>query len=179
MWIWEDMYSFWTQIYRPTYTHLDGLIVGVALALVQQFRPKTWNKLLSYPKENAIIGISLIGFGLLLFGGRKTGLYGTMLMFPFISIGFGTLLLSAVSPKFWLAETKIPGTAMLATGAYTLYLTHKQMMHIAISILGDLKDPKTMLLALILICLASLILHFCVERPFLKLRHLLLHRANH
>jgi peptidoglycan/LPS O-acetylase OafA/YrhL len=38
--------SVWTSIYYPSYTRLDGLVVGVALAILRTFRPAGWRRLM-------------------------------------------------------------------------------------------------------------------------------------
>ena len=92
-----------------------------------------------------------------------------------VGIGFGFLLLAAVSPNFWLARVKIPGAATIAAMAFTLYLTHKQMIHTAASLVdmsGNHMEQKavTVVLAMVLCTFAAAVVHYLVEKPFLVLR---------
>ena len=48
----DDRENFTTlyieKIYYPTYTRLDGLLMGVVLAVIKTFRPLWWQKLMTY-----------------------------------------------------------------------------------------------------------------------------------
>ena len=58
-------------------------------------------------------------------------------------------------------------------GAYSLYLTHKQVYHMVHVAAGDVLDPHPVLAFLIYASAAlaaGALLYWAVERPFLKLR---------
>ena len=48
---------FAKHIYYPTYARLDGLLVGVCLALVKVFRPHTWLVMLNEGRRLLILGL--------------------------------------------------------------------------------------------------------------------------
>ena len=106
---------------------------------------------------NSVTGVSAIG---VVFG------------FPVLSLGLGLLVASSVSNNGWL-RFRIPGAKLIATLAYSLYLTHKEIIHLV-----DLWFPSIteghMLpwLAVYAGCsfLVASALYLCVERPFLILR---------
>ena len=91
---------------------------------------------------------------------------------PVLSLGLGCLVASAVSSNGWL-RAKIPGAQLLATLAYSMYLTHKELIHLV-----DLWFPSIAQGAMYqwlgvyaVSCLAAAtVLYLCVERPFLRLR---------
>ncbi len=169
--LWSVGAPYYPAIYRPTITHVDGLTVGVGLALLKVYRPAIWERLLRYPWSLFGGGFALIVAGLWFFLDKEAAA-GEVVTFTLISFGFGALVAAAQAPGFWLAERKIPGAATLAALAYTLYLTHKQMLHLAKTLVPHADDQQalTILVAVALIVLASLTLHWLVERPGLRLR---------
>lgn len=97
-----------------------------------------------------------------------------------VGLGFGFLLLAAMSPNFWLAEWNVPGAASIAALAFTLYLTHKQMIHLAANMVGSYMDHKlaTVVLALVLSAGAAAAVHYLIEKPFLALRDKVLRNSG-
>jgi peptidoglycan/LPS O-acetylase OafA/YrhL len=167
--LWSVDAPFYPAVYRPTHTHIDGLTIGVALALVREKRPRMWEKLGAKPLLLVCSGIFLVGLGV--YKGLPEAM-AYIFSFSLISVGFGALVAAAVAPGFWLSSAKIPFARTLAALAYTLYLTHKQMMHMAAQIIGDYSAQRvlTVALSLILIFAASCALHYGIERPFLRWR---------
>lgn len=178
--LWISGASYYPSVYRPTFTHLDGLTIGVGLALLSQYRKETWTAILRFPWTVSIVGILLVASGMYVYPLTSKDFGAWVLTFPLVSLGFGCLVAAAMAPNFWLARVHIPGTATIATLAYTLYLTHKQMIHLAATIIGDHNsDPElTIALSIVLVTAASLILHKFVEAPFLKLRDFLINRID-
>ncbi|MCX6124962.1 MAG: acyltransferase, partial [Proteobacteria bacterium] len=175
--LWSQGAPFFPAVYRPSHTHLDGLTVGVTLALLRENRKDLWNRFIAKPWMLFLSGIALVVLSMWSYGNLKEPI-GYIFTFTFVSFGFGALVTAAMSPGFWLARIHIPGAATVASLAFTLYLTHKQMIHLAAQIVGDYKnDPfYTIMLSVFLIVAASCIVHFAVERPFLKFRDYLLRR---
>lgn len=175
--LWTENAPFYPAVYRPTYGRLDGLTAGVTLAALREFRPDRWHKMISRPWIAIIGGILMIAGGCWAFGDSGKAEFGTyVLTFPLISFGFAGLVVAAVSPGFWLARTRIRGISKIAALAYTLYLTHKQMIHLAVQIVGEPDNNVWEILGLstLLIVAASLLLHYAVEQPFLKWRNRIL-----
>lgn len=166
--LWLTGAPFYPAVYRPSHTHLDGLTVGVGLAALREYRPITWGNVVSQPWKFFTGGIILVGLSMWGFGDP----IGYVLNFTFVSLGFGAILISAMSPGFWLATTRIPGTPIIAVLAFTLYLTHKQMIHLAkVSIVHYLDHRAlTLMVAILLMFLCSYVIHFVIERPGLNLR---------
>jgi peptidoglycan/LPS O-acetylase OafA/YrhL len=166
---------FMKRVYYPTYSRLDGLVSGVALACIQAFRPAWWAKVSQR-------GNSLLAAGLLLstaaiwtfkadfpFADRPAGV---LLGFPLVSLGFG-LLVAAATSKNGLLRVRVPGGKAVATLAFSLYLTHKEVAHLDQHIFPWLTQENGWLAAGIYAasCLACAgLLYACVERPFLVLR---------
>jgi peptidoglycan/LPS O-acetylase OafA/YrhL len=169
----------WTRIYYPTYTRLDGLLVGVTLAIVRSFRPQWWRGLMRHGHTLFVCGIGCVGCVVWMFRkhdlGANTGsaMWGIILGLPLLSLGLGLITASSVSSNGLLARVKIPGAKILATLAFTLYLTHKAVGHFLMQDFPRItssQSPASWLLYAVACLIAAWLLHIAVERPFLRLR---------
>ena len=174
------------QIYYPTYTRLDGLLMGVVLACIKTFRPLWWQRLLSRGYLVLVAGLVCCGLALWLFRDRFA-LPGTLVGFPLMSSGLGLLLLASISPEVVESLRRIlPGSwanrvrrwscgafALGATLAYSTYLTHKQIAHLDTIYLGGWMHAggwRAFTIALSTSVGAAALLYLAIERPFLRLR---------
>lgn len=169
----------WTRIYYPSYTRLDGLLTGVALAVVRSFRPQWWRELMRYGHALFLFGIGCVGCVVWMFRnqdlGESTGpaMWGIILGFPLLSLGLGLITASSVSNNGVLARVKIPGAEIVAMLAFSLYLTHKAVGHLVMQNFPRVTSPQgpaSWLLYAVACLAAALLLHIAVERPFLRLR---------
>jgi len=169
----------WTGIYYPSYTRLDGLLTGVALAIVRTFRPARWDALMRRGHTLLLTGTVCIGCVIWMFRkhdlGDNTGsaMWGVILGFPLLSVGLGLVTASSVSKNGLLARVKVPGAELVATLAFSLYLTHKAVAHIVMQHFPQITEPQgpaSWLLYAVTCFSAALLLHIVVERPFLRLR---------
>lgn len=166
------------RIYYPTYSRLDGLLAGVTLALVKTFRPQWWGTLVKRGHALSCLGICLVGVAIWLFKDRWDSVsgvsaFGTAIGFPVLSLGLGLLVASALSTNGLLGRYKIPGAKLIATLAYSLYLTHKELIHLVDLCFPALfKASGTLWLGVYAASclLVAAVLYLCVERPFLVLR---------
>ena len=166
------------RIYYPTYSRLDGLLAGVTLALVRTLRPLWWNALAKRGHTLLCLSVGLIGVAIWLFRDRwnsASGInaFGTAIGFPVLSLGLGFLVASALSTNGLLSKFKVPGAKLVATLAYSLYLTHKEMFHLVDRFFPDPDHAGGIewigMFAVSSVLVAS-VLYLCVERPFLLLR---------
>ena len=165
--------AFQTLIYYPTWTRLDPLVFGVGLAGLEQFRPRWWTWLMDAAPWLWLPGVGVIAFGLWLGEGDLTvGVCAWQ--FPLIALGMAALLVGAVSPQLPLQRVPVPGAAAVAGGAYSVYLSHKLVMHGVAACCAAFGLPQTTALAhtlnLAAIALVGAGLFWAVERPFLRLR---------
>ena len=58
--------GFQTWIYYPTWTRLDPLVFGVALAAIEKFRPQWWRRLMNLAPWLLLPGLGLIVYALFL-----------------------------------------------------------------------------------------------------------------
>jgi len=163
-------------IYYPTYTRLDGLLAGVTLAAIKVFRPGWWGWAMQRGHSLEFAGLSLVAYAVWLFA-ERVSLGANLFGFPILSAGLGLLLASSVSANGVLARVPIPGTATLAALAYSLYLTHKAVMHLDRLLLADWL-PLESLAGLAIYgassCAVAAALYLLIERPFLRVRERLL-----
>ncbi|MEP6777486.1 MAG: acyltransferase [Chthoniobacterales bacterium] len=180
----------WQQlIYYPTYARLDPLTIGVSLAAIERFRPDWWSTLMKSARWIWAPGIAAIVVALIL---AEDGLNvpSSTFDFPLIAFGVATMLVTAVSPELPFSRIPLPGAAFLATIAYSIYLSHKLVIHALQNACSALSVPliswRCYLCMLAAILLAGSVLFFAIERPFLLLRQRYvrrqraagLHRAN-
>ena len=166
------------RIYYPTYSRLDGLLAGVTLALVKTFRPIWWSALTKRGHTLLSLGVCMVGVAAWLFkdhwvSATGASAFGTVIGFPLLSLGLGFLVASALSDNGLLSRVKVPGAKIIATLAYSLYLTHKELIHLVDLCIPAIAQGHVFLwlgvyAALCLIVAA--VLYLCVERPFLLLR---------
>ncbi|TAH07162.1 MAG: acyltransferase [Sphingobacteriia bacterium] len=165
---------YWTvHFYYPTYNRLDGLLVGMAIAALYQFLPKLWGKISKFGNQSIILSIALLT--LIYFYFSDMGSYSTSIWgFPLISIAYGFLVLGAISPSSFLYKWNSRITTLIATLSYAIYLSHKIIFHIVqelLTKLGIAKDSNlTFVLSMIFCVLVALLLHYSIEKPFMKMR---------
>lgn len=171
----EQGHMMMKYIYYPTYSRLDGLVAGVALAIVRTFKTHWWSRIADYSGLLAIFGLATVVGGLWLcdFDYPSPDLpVSILLAFPVLAFGFGLLVASAVCERSIL-RMKVPGASTLATLAFSLYLTHKSVAHATHRLLPGLTAQagwqSLAIYAVTCFGTASL-LYLGVERPFLALR---------
>ena len=177
----ENSWLYWYKyIYYPTYNRLDGLLVGVSIAAVNQFLPAFWIKLSKYGNLCIVLSLVILTGAYFLCYDPMTfnaSVYG----FPLIAIGYGFLVVSAISPSSFLFKWNSKITTSLATLSYAIYLTHKGVIHMTHTLLSDFNiESNILLLICMLTCIGfAYILHLLVEKPFMKLREGVLQNSKY
>ena len=172
------------QIYFPTYSRLDGLLAGVTLAVIKTFRPAWWRSIAQRGHTLTLAGVCLAGIALWLSKDRFTSAFGAaafgaVFAFPLLSFGLGLLVASALSDNGILSRYRIPGARIIATLAYTLYLSHKGILHLGVVYFPAISEAGGLRWIVLFTSTAlagSAILYFCVERPLMQLRDNLLRK---
>lgn len=168
------MEQFVTLIYQPTYARLDGLLLGVLLALLRAFRPHWWHRLQAHHAALFASGAAVLYLCTQL---PLMSRSGAILLFPLVALAGGLLLVSVTSPASYLARLRVPGAQALAVLAYSLYLTHRQIYHWVDTLLPQLAEQSSVLAAagyFTAALLAAALLYWLVERPALGWRQHLL-----
>ncbi len=169
-------------IYYPTWGRLDGLLAGVALALLQVFRPSRWERWRARPLVPALVGtLSLIAAGVL--SEWSLSLPYCLGLFPLVSLGFAGWVLAATSETASRLCARLPGAHTLAVLSFTVYLTHKMVVHAIHQALGPRGygpfSGVTVLACAVAVPAVAWCLHRLVERPFLALRERLTMKEAH
>ena len=166
---------FGTRIYYPTWSRLDGLVAGVAVALVQVFRPVWWASVGRRANAVFAVGLAVWGAAVWTFRGQDAWMQlpaGVVFGFPVMAAGFG-LMVAAAATGQGILRWRIPGVGMVAAMAFSLYLTHKEVAHVDRALLPWMEGDRGWAAAAVYggTCAAvGAALYFGVERPFLRLR---------
>jgi peptidoglycan/LPS O-acetylase OafA/YrhL len=106
----------------------------------------------------------------------------SLFLFPLASIGFGLVVVSAISPKSFLYNLRSRSLGWVATLSYSLYLAHKIVFHLAQEwFVGPgipANGPVMMFLCLGSAVGFALLMHLAIERPAFRLRDRLLARRS-
>ncbi|WP_114238269.1 acyltransferase [Dyella sp. C9] len=165
---------FLRYIYYPTWSRLDGLLAGVALAVCAVFRPAWLARVQRHGHLVLLLGLALLAAAIALFT-QRAGFAATVVGYPLLSLALMAIVAAASGGSSWLARVSVPGTGWLAGVSYSLYLCHKGVFHLVkLAWAERLQQHGLMLFAAY--ALATLaggaLLHGLVERPFLRWRDL-------
>ncbi len=170
--------NFWvTWLYYPTYTRLDGLLTGISIAGLVVFYPALKEKITKYPNLLFLAGVGILFGGYHLSFSRHS-FNANVFGFPVIAIGFGFMVLAAISPGCILYKLKSQLTSSIAILSYSIYLIHKAVRHLCFVYFGKMEvDEESywmLLLSVIFTLLGAILLRYVIEKPFLRLRDKLL-----
>jgi peptidoglycan/LPS O-acetylase OafA/YrhL len=174
--------AYWNEfIYYPTYNRLDSLLVGVSIAGLYTFYPSVKAMVNKYYNLVMLFGIVLWVISYLLCKGYST--YNTTMWgFPLIAVSYGLILAAVVCPASPVYRFKSYVTAQIATLSYSMYLTHKIVIHVVQNLVekaGIDKDSNLMMLiCLIGIIAGALLSRYLIEKPAMYLRDIILLRLK-
>jgi peptidoglycan/LPS O-acetylase OafA/YrhL len=174
-----DFYLRYVEvIYNPTYNRLDGLLAGVALALVESFRPLWWSRAMRHAPAFLILGM----FGVVACTRiDPTSHIGAIALFPMLALSLTCVVVAAISPRSVLGCRAVPGAKTIALVSFSLYLTHKQVYSLIHQHFGDALEGSDITAFVVYNAAALLVaglLYLAIERPGLMLRDRLLARAR-
>lgn len=162
-------------VYYPTWTRLDPLVLGVGIAALRRFRPESWRRMTHAAVWLWIPALGALVLALYLGEGETLTVTACIWQFPLIAFGMAGLLVCVLSPRTPLSRVNIPGAAFLASIAYSVYLSHKLVIHQVEGFCAGHEFPLTSVTALLLVQFSiytgGTILFFAIERPFLLWRH--------
>lgn len=184
-WLWQQalapladqgayLQRFIALIYMPSWTRLDGLLAGVMLAVVRGFRPAWWHWLMAHGASVLAAGIAGVAGAMWLLRGVP-GFAGIVFGYPLLALSLACVVAGCINERTWPGRWRLPGAQLLATLAFSLYLTHRQVYHLLDEAMGAVLG-KSVLLAMSVHNGAALavatVLYLLVERPVLRLRDL-------
>lgn len=142
------------------------------LGLPRVHRPKRWERLQQHANAWLLGGMLVCGLAFWLFR-ERTGLLANTLGWPVLSFGLGLLVFAGAGRRSLIGRWPVPGMAWLAAISYSLYLSHKIALHLVhVGLAPSLPGSRVLLFlsyALAVLLLGAL-LHYAVERPFLRWR---------
>lgn len=165
--------AYWKWVYGPSWNRMDGLLAGVTLAVICVFRPLVWSRWRTSPMVPGLLALACLSLAWPLCAANKT-IIGCTLLFPVLSLGFGALVVFAASDIGARTLGRAPGTRFLAAITYCMYLTHNLVKTAVLDGMERLGNGPfhlaTIFTFIAVLLAASALLHFTVERPFLRLR---------
>lgn len=175
-WLWQhevapyaagDIFiRFIENIYNPSYARLDGLLAGVALAVVKGFRPAWWSWATARGMWFLAAGLAGVVASMCI---KNPSFVWAVAGFPLLSISLAAIVPAAVSPRTW----RVPGVAPVAAMAFSLYLTHKAVYHLVREYAGAYLQGANLLALCVYLgaaLAAGALLYLAVERPGMQLR---------
>ncbi len=164
-----DPRPYTTLIYYPTWSRLDGLLAGIALAAVKLFRPELWGQLTSRPNLLIVLGLAGITASIWWFGSQIPTFLPAVFGFPLLSVSITLLVAGGAQDEAVISRFRIPGVSALASTAYSFYLSHKLAFHLT-SVSGMQPGWLQFSTAMAVALFVGSSLYWSIERPFLKLR---------
>jgi len=176
-----DRNWFVEDIYYPTWNRLDGLLAGVALAVLKTYRPALWSRFGAHANRALIVGLIGMALAFWLFR-ERAGLLGNSVGWPVLSFALALLVFAGAQAGSWIGRRAMPGAGWLAAVSYSLYLIHKPIYGLVEMHLGDALEGRGYI-AFMTYGAASLfaaaLLYYIVEKPALRLRdRVLRHNAT-
>ncbi|MDQ1162401.1 peptidoglycan/LPS O-acetylase OafA/YrhL [Chryseobacterium sp. SORGH_AS 447] len=164
-----DFWKVWyMKIYYPTYTRFDGLAVGVLIGCLHQYFPRLRSFI--HAKGNMLLIIGLLSVALSLFFCRdQYSEDASVFGFTLIAISYGLVLMGAISGSSFLGRKSYFLTSYLAVLSYSIYLSHKGIIHLVQLFTDQSIFPasgSSMFIICFLACLGGgLFYRYVIEKP--------------
>ena len=173
--------DFMRRLYYPSYTRLDGLTLGVAMAGLRLFYRDAWTR---YARPSLTFPCGALCLGLALYMVRHDGQIlselGSVVLYPLFALGVAFTLAALLEVEPHIQWARWSGLGFIAAISYSLYLSQKMVFHA-----DSLWLPRAWMhgWTAVAIYYGSTIvvatgLYFAVERPVLMVRRRLLGRLQ-
>jgi peptidoglycan/LPS O-acetylase OafA/YrhL len=176
--VWLEWYEY---IYYPTYNRLDGLLVGIGIAALFHYKPGLAARLSRFGNALLLLGVAVLAAAYCLCR-EPQAFAASIIGFPLVALGYGLLVVGAISPTTLLYRFESCISARLASLSFAAYLTHKGIIHLVQAVFAayglPLESNAMLLLCLVFVLVGALLLNYTVEKPFLRLRNRLLNQAR-
>lgn len=170
--------EYYPQVYYATVARCDELLPGVAVALLKNYHPALWQRLLQ--QGNRLLTVAVAAVCTMFYAlhrhyyydGYGYGYFMTAFGYSLLAWTFAIGVVAALSPRSLLYRWRVPGAATLALWSYAIYLTHKPLealLHKQLPPLGIDGDAEALCIAIACVACGGL-LYRCVEAPFMAVR---------
>lgn len=161
--------GWYEWIYFPTYARLDGILVGIAIAMIR-FRSRCiYHSLFGNSLFCFLAGLFIIGCSWYICREQFSDL-ATILGFPLNAIGYGFVVMACVLPLKPIFSVPYSFTAFISKISFGLYLIHKIVIHLlqqSSDFLGmESHGIGMMILCTICSIMVSYVIHLMIEIPF-------------
>ncbi|QBE66618.1 acyltransferase family protein [Pseudoduganella lutea] len=169
----KDMFA--APVYYATLCRFDELLPGVAIAMLKNFHPASFARVLRY--GNALLAAGLSAAGGVLYGAMNetpNAFLASTFGFSLLAASFALLTCAALSPASLLYRLRVPGAASLALWSYAIYLMHKPVfMALRPELVSrgiDTEAPATIVGVMAAGMFGGWLLYRAVESPCMRLR---------
>lgn len=174
-WLTYGYDGFSAQVYYSSLCRFDELLPGVAIAMLKNFHPALFTRLLRHGNVLFVAGVAAAMAVLYGISNEAPNEFITTAFgFSLVAASFALLVCSALSPSCLLNRVRIPGASKLALWSYAVYLAHKPILMALAPKLAQLRiDPSAPWCVLVVIAMGvggGWLLFRCVETPFMVLR---------
>jgi len=167
--------AFAAPVYYATFARFDELLPGVAIAMLKNFHPRLFARILKH--GNALLALGVAMAAAVLYGVKieaPSAFLASTFGFSLVAVSFALLTCAALSPRSLLNRVRIPGAASLALWSYAVYLVHKPVFMALRPELErrgiDPAVPSTIVAVMTAGILGGWVLYRLVETPFMRLR---------
>ncbi|GEN77180.1 acyltransferase family protein [Chryseobacterium hagamense] len=174
---WKEWYM---NIYYPTYTRLDGLAIGVLIGFL--FQSSTFRTIVNRNGNLLVFaGLTAVVFSLWFCRDPYSG-QASLFGFTLVAVSYGILVTGAVSGTSFLSRKSNNITAQLAMLSYSVYLSHKGVIHLVQMLLEKTEIPVAgtsgLVICFIFCILAGLSYRYCIETPSSRIKNKILKSSN-
>lgn len=166
-------------IYYLTLCRLDGLIVGVLIAAIFEFKPVYRIKV--QPFGNYLLVISILILATAFYRCKnQESLSASIFGFPLISLGYGLMVLGALCPGSLLYNFRSGVTQKIADLSFAIYLCHKIVLHLSQSVYIPVEKDSWMMFVIGALATVTVayVLNVLIEKQFLRVRNIVIKRMN-
>jgi len=172
---------FWKQwyinIYYPTYTRLDGLAIGVLIGYLYQYSAQFKTVINKNGNRLLLAGILAVSFSLW-FCTDQYSLQASTFGFTLVACSYGILVAGTISKTSILSRKSNFFTAQLAALSYSVYLSHKGIIHMIQLFLRankvSISDTVTLVICFIICIVAGLCYRYGIEKPSAAIKNKIL-----
>lgn len=181
--VWQDLATsgrldlYTKVIYYPSYFRLDGVICGIAIAVIECFYGSFYLRILRYANILLVFGFCSLLLLCIIVRDRTSFLTATI-GYPLISVAFAIVLISSLSSNSVLNKYALPIMPQIAKWSFGVYLVQKPISVLLAKYFVQLGYDNNSYLIISLNLLTQLfagaMLYYTVEYYGLYLREIIL-----